>query len=259
MKLPSFWQQLPNPIKARFGLKHAGRQRALAAEGHLVLVLHKVPREGDLERQAIIFWRRPDGSWDSSDGAGLLHLIQHVDAFESVAGELTAEYKKAASARDCFRILGQVGPLHHAARNLYATLQAAQEAVPDDRDLIDLRDEAYDLERTLDLLHIETKHALDFQVATQAEEEARLSRQAIQIANRLNVLAAIFFPLMTLANIFNMNLRNVSENAGALPFWLVLLSGVAIGLAISWWVLRGEQIAQLAQIAKVREKPARRG
>ena len=44
-------------------------------------------------------------------------------------------------------------------------------------DIIDLRDWAYDLERTLELLQADTKHALDL--------------HSVQVANRLNVLAGV--------------------------------------------------------------------
>lgn len=66
-----------------------------------------------------------------------------------------------------------MGPLHHAVRNLHATLQAAREAIPDDRDIIDMRDWAYDLERTLDLLQTNTNRARESNVT--AEKQTRLS------------------------------------------------------------------------------------
>ena len=69
IKLSPFWQHLPAEIKERFGQKRSGRQRAMVAEDHLLLVLHKVPQPGKREREGIFFWRKPDGSWDSSQGA----------------------------------------------------------------------------------------------------------------------------------------------------------------------------------------------
>lgn len=52
-----------------------------------------------------------------------------------------------------------------------ATLQAAREAISDDRNVSDLRDPAYDLERTPDLLYMDTKDALDYNIARKAEED----------------------------------------------------------------------------------------
>ena len=124
------------------------------------------------------------------------------------------------------RILESVGPLHHAVRNLHATLQAAREAIPDDRDIIDMRDWAYDLERTLDLLQTNTKHALDY--------------HSVQVANRLNVLAAIFFPMTAIASVFGMNLASGLEGSSVLVFWSVLLIGISLGSVTSWWALRGQ-------------------
>ncbi len=49
MNLPSSWQ-LPEEIRQRFGLKSAGKQRAMLADGHLLLVLHRAPRKGETTR-----------------------------------------------------------------------------------------------------------------------------------------------------------------------------------------------------------------
>jgi hypothetical protein len=43
MKLPQTWN-LPVEIKQRFGQKRSGKQRAMLADGHLLLVLHKAPQ-----------------------------------------------------------------------------------------------------------------------------------------------------------------------------------------------------------------------
>lgn len=238
MNLPQTWD-LPDEIKVRFGQKRSGRQRAMLADDHLLLVLHKAPPPGKREREAVYFWRKPDGSWEySGKGSGLRRLINHVQAYSSAEEQFSREYEQAQDAAGYFQILEKVAPLHHASRNLYTTLQAAREAIPHDRDIIDLRDWAYDLERTLDLLYMDTKNALDFHVAKQAEEQARLSVQSLQVADRLNVLAAIFFPLMAISSVFGMNLRSGVESDSVWIFWLTPLIGIILGLVISWWALR---------------------
>ena len=184
MKLPQFWQHLPNEIKARLGQKQFGKQRVMAAEGHLLLILHKAPQAYTREREGVFFWRKPDGSWESTQGGGLLRIVEHIEEYECAEAKLSREYEQAQMAEDYFQILGKVTPLHHAAKSLYNALQSAREAVPQDRDLIDLRDRAYDLERTLDLLSMDTQHALNYRIAKQAEEEASLSKQSIETANR---------------------------------------------------------------------------
>ena len=71
-------------------------------------------------------------------------------------------------------------------------LQEARKLVPDDRDLINLRDRAYEIERTADLLYNTAKNAMDFTIAVRAEEESRASRRMAVSAHRLNILAAFF-------------------------------------------------------------------
>jgi hypothetical protein len=225
MTLPVSWN-LPLEIKARFGQKRSGRQRAMAADGHLLLVLHKAPQHGMRDREGIFFWRRPNGHWEySGRGSGLRRVIEHIEEYSLAEQKLAREYEQARGAKDYFRILEEVGPLHHAARNLHATLQVAREAIPDDRDIIDMRDWAYDLERTLELLQADTKHALD--------------HHSVQVANRLNVLAAIFFPMTAIASLFGMNLVSGLEGSSVIIFWSVLLVGISLGFVTSWWALRG--------------------
>ena len=239
MKLPVFWPQLPEAFRARLSHKYAGRQRAMCADGHLLLVLHKVPETDSHEREMVLFWRRPDGTWDSSAGGGLLKLAEHVESFEEAEEELARAQEEATDAQELFDILERVVPVLHSARNLQCTLQAGREAVPQDRDLIDLRDRAYEIERTLDLIATEAKHAIDHRIAMQAEEESRLSLRGLEVANRLNLLAAIFFPLTALASILSMNLRSGLEESPVWVFWLVLAAGVVFGIALSSWAMRG--------------------
>ena len=171
-------------------------------------------------------------------------LRKHLGEYGSAEERFSEEYEQAETAEDYFRILEEMAPLHHAANNLHATLQAAREGIPDDRDIIDLRDWAYDLERTLDLLYADTKNGLDFHIAKQAEEQARLSLRSVQTANRLNILAAIFFPLTAISSVFGMNLRSGLENAPLLVFWFVFLIGVALGFTTREWVLQGMRARQ---------------
>jgi hypothetical protein len=178
------------------------------------------------DRKAVFFWRRPDGRWEfSGRGSGLKRLIEHMEGYSSAGGKLARAYEQARGAKDLLRILEGVGPLHHAVRHLHATLQTAHSAVPDDRDIIDMRDWAYDLERTLELLQTNTKHALDY--------------HSVQVANRLNVLAAIFFPMTAIASLFGMNLVSGLEGSSLLVFWSVLLVGIVLGVVTTWWALKG--------------------
>ena len=239
MRLPPVWD-LPDGIKERFGHRGSGKQRAMTEDGHLLLVLHKAPKRGKREREGVFFWRKPNGEWDySGRGTGLKPLRKHLEEYSLAEERFFEEYERAETAEDYFRVLKTMTPLHHAAKNLHATLQAAREAVPNDRDLIDLRDWAYALERNLDLLYMDAKNVLDYHIAKKSEEQARLSMRSIQIARRLNLLAAIFFPLTAISSVFGMNLHSGVEDAPIWIFWVVFLVGILSGFAIREWLLKG--------------------
>jgi hypothetical protein len=244
MYLPNDWA-LPTQIKERFGMRSSGRQRAMVADGHLLLVLHKVPEREVSRREAHFFWRQPNGDWLCSSGVrdGLAALQRHLQSFTQVEEQYSKLYEQATGAEDYFYILETVPALCHTAKNLLATLQAAREAIPGDRDLIDLRDWAYDVERSLELLYEDTRNALDFNIARKAEEQARLSKQELQSSHRLNVLAAIFFPLTAVASIFSMNLPSGLENAADTMFWVVLVLGMVLGFGIYRWVVTGSVVS----------------
>jgi Mg2+ and Co2+ transporter CorA len=221
----------------------------MVADGHLLLVLHKVPgqggkapQHGKREREGVFFWRKPDGDWEySGRGSGLRRLVEHIQEYSAAEEKFSLADEQAVDAEDYMQILEKVAPLHHATKNLHAALQAAREGIPHDRDLIDMRDWAYELERELDLLYMDAKNALDFQIARQAEEQARLGMRSLKVANRLNLLAAMFFPVTAISSVFGMNLASGFEGQPASVFWSVLLFGIALGSLVSWWALRGMQ------------------
>ncbi len=241
MKLPHFYDQLPDAIKVRMGQKRSGRQRAMAAGDHLLLILHKPPEPGRRARDPAYFWRKPEGSWESGRGGGLRKVEEHLEEYERAEASLSGEYEAATNAASYFQLLERAAPLWHSARGLHHALQSAREAVPLDRDIIDLRDRADEIERTLELLHADATNALRFHLAQQAEHHAVLQDRSIQIANRLNLLAAVFFPLMALSGLFSMNLASGLEDGSTASFWFVLVIGVVLGFALSSWVLRGTQ------------------
>ncbi|MFV2067129.1 MAG: hypothetical protein ACC645_09135 [Pirellulales bacterium] len=122
--------------------------------------------------------------------------------------------EEAKTADDYFDVLERLIPIHRAARNLYQALQEARKLCPDYRDVIDLRDRAYTIERMADLLFIGTKHSLDSTVAKRAEQQADSSRRMAVAAHRLNLLAAFFFPIITLAAIFGIDFATVAAVFG---------------------------------------------
>lgn len=236
--LPPNWQ-LPAAIRNRLG-KTVGRQRSMAAEGHLLVVLHAPPKAEEIERKGRLFWRNPQGEWVSKDlGTGIHALALHIDEYEEAVARLDRQEAQATNVDDYFAVLEKLAPLHRSARNMYDVLQEARQLCPADPDLINLRDRAYAIERSADLLSHETKNALDYRMAQRAEEQARASHYMVVAAHRLNMLAAFFFPIATLTAVFGVNLRHGYE-ARHVPYLFLLTLGVGLllGLVLTLFVGR---------------------
>ncbi|MDX1946405.1 MAG: hypothetical protein SFU86_13475 [Pirellulaceae bacterium] len=237
--LPATWENVPEVFQQRLGEK-AGRQRAMSADGHLLLVLHRPPKKNEPHRQARLLWRKPDGTWQASDGAsGPAALGRHLAEFGEVLERYDRQEDNAQSVADLFGILEGVSPLSRSIRNLHATLQDAREKVPDDRDLINFRDRAYELERTADLLVGDVRNALEFATAKKAEEQAAHTHQMAVAAHRLNLLAAFFFPIATLSAVFGSGLAHPLERLlpPPLAFFAVLLAGLTLGIGLLLFLL----------------------
>ncbi|MBN1672758.1 MAG: hypothetical protein JXR37_17070 [Kiritimatiellae bacterium] len=236
MVLPHGWA-LPDTIKRRFGERSVGRQRAMAADGHLLLVLQKVPAPNEAARKTALYWRAPSGAWQCSDGkTGIEPLRNHINAYSAAENRLDEKYDRAVNARDYFELLEALTPLTHAAKGLAATMQAARELIPEDSELIDLRDLAGAADNDLELLYTDARNALDFAIAKRGEEQSELGQQAVLTGHRLNILAAIFFPLMAVSGIFGMNLRHGFEDRDVWIFWSVFFAGLVLGRVIHAWV-----------------------
>jgi hypothetical protein len=239
MKLPPSWT-LPATIKGRFGQRSAGKQRAMIAEGHLLLVLHQAPVPHQRDRTAILFWRSPAGHWKTSQGkAGFPALLKYLQDYTTQEENLRQIYLQATCAEDYFRLLEGMTPLRLAVTNLHDAFQAAREGIPDDPNLIDLRDWAYETERTLDLLYENTKNAMNFSMARRAEEQTQLSISALESSDRLNILAAVFLPITAISSVFGMNLVSGVEQSHLITLWSVLVVGIVLGFAVRRWVVKG--------------------
>lgn len=239
MHFPQDWN-IPNTIRLRLGANTTGRQRALVADGYLMLVLHEVPRHGQRERRGAYFFRSPDGKWSSSrESSGIPNLAEHVNDFSRAADELEAKYQSATMARDYFKVLEEAAPILRSAANMHSTLQSARDADHEDQGLIGVRDTAGDVVRSLELLCTDAKNALDYDIAKSTEEQAVLGEEAVRSGLRLNILVAIFLPLTTLSGMFGMNLTTGLEGAPAWFAWGIFALGVAIGLVVRGWVMRG--------------------
>lgn len=236
--LPATWK-VPELFRARLG-ESVGRQRAMESQGHLLLVLHAPPEPSDDARVGRYFWREPDGSWKSSgQGAGVAALKTHLAEFAVRLDRLDEQLQHAVTARDYYNLLQAIAPLHRTIRHLHAAMQQAREMLPEDRDLINLRDNAGELERSVELLHHDTDTGLEFTVAHESEEQSRRAYEMSVSAHRLNILAAIFFPIATLSTIFGMNLPHGLEQwASPTPFWAVLAAGLLMGVLLTALVIQ---------------------
>src|SRR5215217_7574278 len=131
--LPPDWQ-VPDLFARRLG-DAAGRQRVMAADGHLLLILHAPPAPGDPDRAGRAFWRDPAGDWRSKGlGDGPQALGRHLAEFADRADELDGQLQAAETAADYYALLQALAPLHRTARNLHAVLQEARTLAPADRD-----------------------------------------------------------------------------------------------------------------------------
>jgi hypothetical protein len=227
--LPANWN-VPEEFKSRLG-ESAGRQRAMSAEGHLLLVLHGPPGPDDDHRDARFFWRDAAGNWKATGmtSTGILALKNHLAEFATRLDKLEARFHTAQSAAEYFELLQAIAPIHRTTRNLHVALQNARELLPNDREIISIRDRAGELEREAELLHTDTKNGMDYTVARRSEELAGRSYDMTVSAHRLNLLAALFFPIATASSIFGMNLRHGLDPDSSEIFFMVLMISLSIG------------------------------
>ena len=236
MKIPVGWE-LPQALAERIGEK-LGRQRTLIAEDQIIIVLHKVPKAHSSERESVAFWRDAEAHWRATNGSGGLGaLTAHVEAYLTVVSQLEKDYDKAKNSHDYFTILEKVVPIHRAANNQLAAIQTARVDFEQARELISIRDMAAEADRIAEILQIDAKNALDYQIARQNEEQARLANEVANSSNRLNFIAAVFLPLTAITSVFGMTLPNGLEGASPLLFWSIFASvgllGVMLGILVS--------------------------
>lgn len=238
MIIPPTWN-LPSTVSVRLGQSSYGRQRAIFEDGHLLLVLHKPPGPDDRNREGVLFWRSPAGDWQfNRGGPGTGGLKRHVQMVADLEGELTTAYEHAGSISDLFDLMEKLVPLTRFARNMHAAIQTAREAVKGDPFLVELRNQAYEVERNLDLLLEDTRNEIQHRTARKAEEQAALSQAALHASHRLNVLAALFFPLTAVASLFGMNMLHGLNQNSPQAFWTVAGVSLVLGFFLKGWVTR---------------------
>lgn len=237
--IPKTWE-LPEAIRKRLGAT-VGKQRLMNEEGHLLLLLHQVPRaEDDEKREAVVVWRNPAGEWKSAPaGGGLSGLEAHIASYRTAIHQLDEEVEAAKTAREYFDVMRKAHPLQRATRSMMEVVQAARQALQDDSRIINMRDQAADLERGIELVAADAKAGMEFTVAESATQQAHAAELANDEARRLNRLAAFFLPLATLVAVFGMN---PPETLYRQPgFWGVLLAGILLGFLVRGVVSLGSK------------------
>ena len=228
--IPSSWE-LPDAIRVRLG-EMVGKQRLIREDGHLLLLLHQVPRaEDDEVRSAVVVWRNPAGEWESFPvEGGLGGLEAHLTSYRTAIHQLDDEVETAKSARHYFEVMRHMHPLQRATRSMLEVIQDTRQALPGDTRIITLRDLASDLERAIELVAADAKAGMDFTLAESASQQAISAAAANHEARRLNRLAAFFFPLATLVAVFGMNPpEQIYQHPG---FWIVLTAGIVLGFIV---------------------------
>jgi hypothetical protein len=232
--IPHHWQ-VPAEFRERMGT-HAGRQRCMVADGHILVVLHDIPDPETPERRdAKLFWRAPDGKWNASTGGppSIAPLRSHVEGFVDAASRLETLGDEAASADDWFALVYASSPMLRSARNMHRALQEARDAAKLDRALIAARDLAGDAERALELVHDHAKEGLEYTIAKQAEQQGKDGQHMLEAAHRLNMIAAIFLPVTAVATLLGMNLKHgLEEFPAPWTFWITLALTFFLGLWI---------------------------
>lgn len=235
MTLPPGWD-LPPALFALLGdraSKSGGRQRALIAAENLLLILHKVPESTSSKRESVAFWRESGGQWHASNGGnGLNALRSHLEAYEKRVEELEALLERADDAAGLFHVIERAAPLNRASTNALAALEAATTQMPEARELVSLRDVASDAQRGAELLHLDARAALDFQIARQNEAQSRSAAATSRSGNRLSLITAFFLPLTALSGVFGMNLSSGLEGAPVALFWGIFAFGALFGAAL---------------------------
>ena len=237
--IPMDWD-LPEAIRRRLG-ETVGKQRLMEEDGHLLILLHQVPTaEDDEVRNAMVVWRNPAGDWKSSPlGGGLTGLEAHVSAYRTAIHKLDEDVESAKVPRHYFDVMRRMHPLHRATRHLSEVLQAARVALPGEAKIINLRDKSADLERAIELVAEDAKAGMEFSLAESASKQAQAAEIANHEAQRLNRLAAFFFPLATLVAVFGMNPpETVWHSPG---FWSVLAAGMMLGFFVYALVASGRK------------------
>jgi Mg2+ and Co2+ transporter CorA len=237
MARPDYNWKLPREIAERLGAESYGAQRAIFEKGYLLVVLHEPPSGEGNERVHRVFLRKPEGAWlYQGNEHGQRALLDLLDQYDILLETLEKRYRQAHTADELFQLIDRLMPVARAGTNLKDALQSARGHIDGEALLITARDRAVEVARGLELLLANARLALDYRLARHAEEQTQAAMAGTQAQLKLNTLAALTFPLMTLAAVFGMNLPSGLEAAPAWVFWGVFAAGLVVGFVVKGWV-----------------------
>lgn len=231
--VPANWE-IPESLRTRLG-RSAGSQRILIEEGHLFIVAHDVPEPDEMFRKGILLWRDPAGEWRASSGQKCTVAMEKLlERYKSALEDLDRDSQKLTSD-DYLNTLERLTPITRAMKHLSTVLAEAREAFPMGTHLIDWSDTAYELSRTAELQYQYTRDDMNVAAMKRAEEQAASSQRMAVAAHRLNIMAAFFFPLVTLSSIFGTTLTEEwSWSNSSIPFALMLVVGLGAGMILTF-------------------------
>ncbi len=228
---------LPAEITARLGSESWGAQRAIVEAGQLLLILHAPPKPDSNEREHEVYFRQRDGTWlHEGREHGERALNNFLDEYRTLLDGLETRFEKASDIDTLFAVIDRLIPLARASGNMKAALQTARESLGNDVFLIDMRDRSVEIARGFELLLADARQALDFRIARSAEAQTRAAEIGNRAQHKLNILAAMTFPLMTVAAVFGMNLHSGLEDVPLIAFWLVFVGGLMLGMFAKGWL-----------------------
>jgi hypothetical protein len=198
-------------------------------EGHLLLILH------DAKREPRLYWRKPDGSWRSTGSSvtTIAPLRALVDEVTAAAEDMERRTDAAEGAAEWFELLHESAPRLRHARGFAKTLQDARDLAKADRDLIVLRDQAQEIERSFELVHGHARSGLDYAIAKSAEDNARHTRHTADAGHRLNLIAATFLPITAVGSLMSINLEHGLERwQSPWAFWIIAAAAFLLGFVI---------------------------
>ena len=228
--IPKSWNVSPT-IRQRVG-EEAGRQRLITEDGEILVLLHSVPSAKDKgRREAAQFWCDGMGNWKSSPhSGGRSELRTLVESYQKRMGELDSSLELAEDATVIHAVIDEATPVARAGRHLAQVICELRIALRDDLEILSIRDQAVNMERSGDLLLQDAKSSLDFSIAKNAAAQAKDAQKSAQEAQKLNRLAAFFFPLMTIAAVFGMNRPSeIFANGGIVG---IVILGLILGLIV---------------------------